>query len=329
MASEKTFRRDMCCMVFEDHRITASELEKECGKEAALDYYNAILDYSLYDIEPNLTGAVKFLWPVTKTGLDRSIENRSRGFRQEDTELTEKILQHKKDNPCASQRDIAKAVGCSVGKVNKSLNNTVDEDSASCTGSDANAYADSNLSSNTARERERERSRCTGEERKEQSLSNERTVYDLSDAELDEISRKYKAHVGYTTLCQQYNLPKYSLSEEVISQFPDIKKQHAEEREEAAGLELVERLKNDDSMLERISECSGFSAEDVLLHIAEVGEDADMVFEFFQDCMGEDSVFRIRGYENEFKEQYDTYWSFIKMGIDANIKNKWPSYGRY
>lgn len=320
--ADKVFDRSVCFSFFGDYKQTADEIESECGMEAALSYYKALSNYALYDEEPALTGIVKILWPTTKTTIDNSIKRRKGGFREEDSSMTESVLKYKRDNPEATQRDIAEAVGCSVRKVNKALNHdTPDTDSDAC--------ADSCSNPNTARERERERSRCTAEKRKEQSLSNERTVYDLSDAELDEISRKYKAHVGYTTLCQQYNLPKYSLSEEVISQFPDIKKQHAEEREEAAGLELVERLKNDDSMLERISECSGFSKEDVLLHIAEVGEDADMVFEFFQDCMGEDSVFRIRGYENEFKEQYDTYWSFIKMGIDANIKNKWPSYGRY
>lgn len=147
-------------------------------------------------------------------------------------------------------------------------------------------------------------------------------MYCLEDSELDEIARMYKARVGYKDICKKLGLPEDSLSKEVIAQIPDIKKQNAKERAERAGLELAEKLKGDEPMLGKISKCSGFSKEDVLLHVPEIEEDVELVFEFFDEHIeDEDCTFGWKRYEEEFCKDYDTYWKFIKMGIDANIKN--------
>lgn len=306
----KVFDRSVCFSFFGDYKQTADEIEKEYGMEAALAYYKALSSYALYDEEPELTGVVKILWPTTRTTIDSSIKRRRSGF-GEDTAKTEEILQYKKDNPEASQRNVAEAVGCSPGKVNKVLKNT-DLD----TGTFSGAYSNSNPPSNAIRERERERSRCTGEGEQR------RTVYSLEDSELDEIAKMYKARVGYKDICKKLGLPEDSLSKEVITQIPDIKKQNAKVRAERAGLELAGKLKNNEPMLEKISKCSGFSKEDVLLHASEIEEDFELVFEFFDEHIeNENDVFGWKRYEEEFCENYDTYWKFIKMGIDANIKN--------
>ena len=310
--AEKVFDRSVCFSFFGDYKQTADEIEKECGMEAALTYYKALSNYALYDEEPALTGIVKILWPTTKTTIDSSIKRRRSGF-GEDTDKSEEILQYKRDNPDATQRVIADAVGCSLGKVNKVLNNTdADSDASPC----PDAYSNSVPPSNAIRERERERSRCAGEEEQR------RTVYSLEDSELDEVARMYKARVGYKDICKKLGLPEDSLSKEVIAQIPDIKKHNVKERAERAGLELAEKLEANEPMLEKISKCSGFSKEDVLLHVSEIEEDVELVFEFFDKYVdGEDATFGWKRYEEEFFEDYDTYWKFIKMGIDANIRN--------
>ena len=55
----------------EEYRESAKEIEKDYGKEGVADYYNAIIDYALYDIEPELKGVIKYVWPTTKVAVDR------------------------------------------------------------------------------------------------------------------------------------------------------------------------------------------------------------------------------------------------------------------
>ena len=145
--SKKEFSRNICFTFFEDYKKTADELEKDFGKELVADYYNAIINYALYNIEPELKGTLKYVWHTTKTTIEKSIERRSNSFSKENTEQTNKILKYKEENPNATQREIADATGISVGKVNKVLKANVSSDSIST----------SNTNSNTTTIHERER----------------------------------------------------------------------------------------------------------------------------------------------------------------------------
>lgn len=128
-------------------------------------------DYALFEVEPNLKGAVKFLWPTTKASLDSSIERRKKGFRNEDTETTQEIIDYKNEHPEAAQREIAAAVNCSVGKVNKVLKRNM-----------ANSDTDSSFSSisTSSSEREHERSQT-----QEQNRKKKRDLEDLPNEELE------------------------------------------------------------------------------------------------------------------------------------------------
>lgn len=53
-----------------------------------------------------------------KQQIDASQRRRESGFKKEDHEITGRIWEYKRANPNAAQRDIARAIGCSVGKVN-------------------------------------------------------------------------------------------------------------------------------------------------------------------------------------------------------------------
>lgn len=154
MKSNKEFKRNVCFSFFEDYRLTAKELEKDFDKSVVADYYNAIIDYALYGIEPELQGALKYVWHTTKTTIDKSIERREKGFRRENIEQTEAILKYKTENPDATQREIGLATRTSVGKVNKVLKEC---SSSSFTGSNTN----SNTTSITSSEREHEHHSCS------------------------------------------------------------------------------------------------------------------------------------------------------------------------
>lgn len=119
--SKKEFDRSMCFTFFEDYFLTAKEIEADLGCKEALEYYNAIISYALYGDNPELKGAIKYIWPTTKSNIDRSIDSRKRSFNGEDIEMTEKVLKYKKSHQEASQREIAEACGCSLHKVNNVL----------------------------------------------------------------------------------------------------------------------------------------------------------------------------------------------------------------
>lgn len=115
---------------------TAEVILENDGKEAVADFVMALAKYALHEQEPiEKTGPLKYLWPQLKEKIDASQEHRARGFSKEDIELTLRIRQYKKDHPNESQDRIAKAIGCSKGKVNSALKSTYafDEDIESIT----------------------------------------------------------------------------------------------------------------------------------------------------------------------------------------------------
>lgn len=114
-------------MFFSTWLETAKTIEEDYGKEVKCDFYDTVLNYSLYGTEPELSGAIKYVWPTIKEQINQSVEHRSKGFQREDKESSDKILTYKNEHPESSQRKIAEECGCSVGKVNKTLKNVAEE----------------------------------------------------------------------------------------------------------------------------------------------------------------------------------------------------------
>lgn len=207
----KEFSRNICFTFFEDFRKTAKEIETDFGKESVADYYNAIIDYALYANEPELKGVIKYIWHTTKASIDKSIERRSNGFTKEDTEKTEKVLNYKKENPTATQREIADATGVSVGKVNKVLNKDA---------FDSISITDSNTSSISTTSIEREHEHDSHEDttvKKESEKKKDRKLEELSDTEQNEIIRHFRnGTMKYGEMYKQYHLIYGCLTKESI-----------------------------------------------------------------------------------------------------------------
>lgn len=90
--------------------------------QAALDAFFILSDFCLYGLEPDPeNNPWSIAWPIVRDEARRSINNRRRGFGAEDVALSDAIRKYHAEYPEASQRAIAEAVGCSVGKVNKTL----------------------------------------------------------------------------------------------------------------------------------------------------------------------------------------------------------------
>ena len=228
--AKKEFDRKVCFSFFEDYRKTAKEIENDFGKEDVLDYYNAIIDYALYEIEPEIKGVLKYTWYTTKTTIDKSIERRSKGFGKEDTEKTDKVLEYVKDNPNATQREISEATGVSLGKVNnvlkevnKECNSTTDANTytntipTTNTLSDTNTYTVSCSITNTTSEREHEHD---SHAEKKKTENKKRTLEDLSDEELRSIIEDYRKRIDYQSTRERLGLNRQitkNTSEEVES----------------------------------------------------------------------------------------------------------------
>lgn len=125
MSINKEFDRSIAFTFYKEWKEDADMIEEDYGYEGKAKFYDAIIDYALYEIEPEMRPPVKYFWNTIKEKIDASQEHRSRGFSKADTETADKIISYKNDHPEASQREIADAVGCSLGKVNKTLKSEV------------------------------------------------------------------------------------------------------------------------------------------------------------------------------------------------------------
>lgn len=121
MRNNKVFDRSVAFTFYKEWKQDADTIEEDFGAEVKAAYYDAIINYALFEIEPEMKAPIKYFWNSIKEKIDASQKNRSKGFGA-DTDLSQQIIDYKAANPTASQRNIAEAVNCSVGKVNKVLN---------------------------------------------------------------------------------------------------------------------------------------------------------------------------------------------------------------
>ena len=123
MRNNNVFDRSVAFTFYKEWKEDADTIEEDFGAEGKAKFYDAIINYALFEVEPEMKAPIKYFWNTIKEKIDASQKNRSKGFR-EDTCMTQKVIDYKQQNPEASVRDVAKAVGCSIGKVSKSLNST-------------------------------------------------------------------------------------------------------------------------------------------------------------------------------------------------------------
>ena len=119
--SRQEFDQSVCFTCFSSW-VETVRLMAQDSPETALRAFLTLADYCLYGAEPDPTeNAWGAVWPLVKGEAKRSIANRRRGFGAEDVALSDTIRAYAAGHPGASQRAIADALGCSLGKVNKTL----------------------------------------------------------------------------------------------------------------------------------------------------------------------------------------------------------------
>lgn len=118
--TDKKFDRSVCFMFFECYLQQAQEIRRTYGDTAAYQCLEGICKYALYQEEPEDQMA-KIVVTGLKNTIDAGQKKREIGFSKENKEQTNAVLKYVKENPDATQNEIASAVGCSIGKVNKVL----------------------------------------------------------------------------------------------------------------------------------------------------------------------------------------------------------------
>lgn len=235
--SNKEFERDLCFTFYGSYRETAREIEADFGLEVVAKFYNAIMDYALYEKEPELEGVLKYVWHTTKTTIDASVQRRSRGFNGEDVEMTERIMKYMEENPDATERQIAEDCGCSKGKVGKVKKQLATNNSNNNLNNNSNLNSNNN-SNGRGHGQERGQASHTQTDREE----TERRLEDLSFREKEEIVAHYKKQdMKYPQMYKHYNLISGCLSKGVIEELEtEINRQKRE-----AESQRVEEINND------------------------------------------------------------------------------------
>lgn len=218
--TQKVFDRSVAFTFYKEWKQDADTIEEDFGAEVKAAYYDAIINYALFEIEPEMKAPIKYFWNSIKEKIDASQGHRSRSFR-EDTELTNKIIDYRAANPTASQRNIAEAIGCSTGKVNKVLNTDTSTNTNTSTSTSTSTNTGVNVNVNAHEEEKEEK----------------REIEDLSEKELQSIKQDYKGHMSYNDIKQKYNLK--AITKEQLENIDALLRAKQQERQKA------ERAKND------------------------------------------------------------------------------------
>ena len=301
--TQKVFDRSVAFTFYKEWKQDADTIEEDFGAEVKAAYYDAIINYALFEIEPEMKAPIKYFWNSIKEKIDASQGHRSRSFR-EDTELTNKIIDYRAANPTASQRNIAEAIGCSTGKVNKVLNTDTSTNTNTNTSTSTSTNTGVNVNVNAHEEEKEEK----------------REIEDLSEKELQSIKQDYKGHMSYNDIKQKYNLK--AITREQLENIDALLRAKQQERQKA------ERAKDDalyaehKSIIDYIGGTSITALNNCLNHI---GLDIT-AFTDFADKHKEYSFDSYNAKKNDFGYHQDcdgkivcnvSYVNYLKQGINA------------
>lgn len=315
---DQEFRRNMCFTFFEDYRKTAKELEEDFGKGAVADYYNAIIDYALYEEEPELKGFMKYVWHTTKSTIDRSVERRSNGFNGENTEQTEAVLKYIEEHPEASEREIAEAVGCSKGKVGKVKKKYLSNPNTNTiTNTNSTSYSNSTMGVGvgTTPHNEGEPSEEASsmpEERKEK-----RFLKELSSEELNNLSNDYKKGVKYPELYNKYNLCDGELNSKLPATIQSILSDREHKQTITKTKEALDDL-DKNTKVDLLEKIGTETPEELVELLAFVGATPQELLEFLRTEDGE-SFTRDYWSKNKSEDKMD-YPSHLSYGFNTYCK---------
>lgn len=201
-----TFDRSVSFTFYREWAEMAEAIEEDYGKEGTADYLKAIINYALYEEEPEMNVPIKYFWPQLKEKIDASQEHRAKGFGGENKELTEQILQYKQEHPEATQRDIANALKCSTGKVNKVLKEVPDTSTRTPTNTKTITPTLTTVNVNVNTDGDEEGREEEKDEEENGKKKTGKTLEDLTIDEIEAIKDELEFGTKYPDIINKYHL---------------------------------------------------------------------------------------------------------------------------
>ena len=75
--TKKIFDRSVAFTFYKEWKQDADNIEEDFGAEVKAAYYDAIINYALFEIEPEMKATIKYFWNSIKEKIDTSQNNRS------------------------------------------------------------------------------------------------------------------------------------------------------------------------------------------------------------------------------------------------------------
>lgn len=299
METNTQFRRNVCFSFFESYLKQGLLIKEQLGDKICSEYFIGLAEYALYKVTP-ADPQINMLITGLKDTIDAGQSKREKAFRGEDIELTRKILSYIEEYPEASEREIAKALECSNGKVNKV------KQKYGISNKNNNFNPNLNSNNNTMS--------MSGSKNATPSLQRKRLLEDLSEEELESLLKKFKKRVKYQELYEEYNLASGCLNKDLELSVQRIKDERRKGNQAQAIYDSFENTSFED--IRFLAQHLNCEESAVLNNAVELGETLEIIKTFFQNC---GDTFNIENYDENYKEDYSTFIEFVKMGIVANI----------
>lgn len=191
--NNKEFDRSVAFTFYREWKEDADVIEEDYGSEGKAKFYDSVIEYALFEIEPEMKPPIKYFWKTIKEKIDASQMHRAKGFSKEDTELTEKIKQYKADNPNATQREMASALKCSVGKINKVLKDSTSINTPTTTNASTSTTMNVNMNAH-------------GSQKEEKKIGIKELLESMNCEQLSTIKQLYDEHTSYKEIAEMYGL---------------------------------------------------------------------------------------------------------------------------
>ena len=217
--NSKEFDRSVCFQFYESYLEQAELVKDQLGAEMCAKYFIALARYGLYQEETDDL-MVRMLISGLKNTIDAGQLKRAKAFGGNGQELTNKILKYKEENRDATQREIADACQCSVGKVNKVLNsNTNTNNNYNTTSNSNNNSVNVNVNTRTIQE------------------DTNKKMEDLTEEEAQAIIKKLKQGTKYVDIQKEYGLAFGSVTKNFEKEWNKIKSSRSYMAEQQAEMQ--------------------------------------------------------------------------------------------
>ena len=297
---DRTFNRNVCFQFYESYLEQAELIKEQFGAETCANYFIALTRYGLYQEEPS-DKMVRLLISGLKNTIDAGQLKRERAFDRQNTDKTEMIIKYKQEHPEATQREIAEACDCSVGKVNKALN------------INSNNNYNNNINSNT-------NNNSVNMNVNTHSLQEEkkRELKDLTEEEAKEISEKLRNRERYVDIQNQYNLVYGSITKDFEKRYEEAVQREREQREQA-------KIDKNRDKYEFIHRCWGLeSIKSTIRFVQNFLDKYGWTLDQLVDALKQNEDFHYNTYNKtiEYKEEWN-YESNCKEAVPSITYPEW------